>query len=211
MEKSLQQCKEEYDHAILRLREELSSQEKERDNIASKFQDSEARGAQRDKELGELQASLEAALREKVALADKVEQSSSQISQLETDISGLKEWSKNVTRELVTSRGLLADTYREIATLAAAKSEAKQNVVAYREDAATAHAMVRDISLATGKKLARAVEHAKAKAKAKREVLEELEARGFELSADLKEALMMEGTLAILIVPDGGEDDSGEE
>ncbi|XP_070022331.1 uncharacterized protein [Nicotiana sylvestris] len=69
--------------------------------------------------------------------------------------------------------------------------------------------MVCDISLAAGQKLARAVEHAKAKAK--REALEELEARGFELSADLEEARVMEGRLALLIVPDGGEDASGEE
>ncbi|XP_070004502.1 uncharacterized protein [Nicotiana sylvestris] len=193
--KSLQQCKKMYDHAILRLHGELSFHEKERNNIALKREDSEARDSRGDKELRELRASL------------KVEQSSSRISQLEANISGLKEQSEIVTGELATSRGLLSDTRREIATLAAAKSEADLDATDYKEDAATTHAMVRDISLAAGQKLARAIEHAKAK----REVLEELEARGVELSADLEEACVMEGILAPMIVPDGGEDDSGEE
>ncbi|XP_070010222.1 uncharacterized protein [Nicotiana sylvestris] len=144
--KEVPACKEAYDHAILRLHEELSGWEKERDTIASKLQDSEARGARGDKELGELRVSLEVALREKDAL---VEQSSSQISQLEVEISGLKE------------RG---------------EAEAKH-----------------------------------AKAKAKKEVLEGLETRGFELSTDPAEARETEVKLVLLIVPDGGEDDSGAE
>ncbi|XP_070019650.1 uncharacterized protein [Nicotiana sylvestris] len=205
-EKSLLQSKEAYDHAILWLHEELSGQKKERNNIASKLQDSEARGARRDKELEELQASLEAALREKAALSDKVEQSNSRISQLEAEVSGLKERRETVIGELATSRGLLSDTRREIATLATAKSKAERDYVTYREDVATSHAMVRDISLAAGQKLARAVDHAKAKVK--REVLEELESRGFEISADLEEARVMEGRMALLIVPGGGEDDN---
>lgn len=47
------QCKVMYDHAILRLRGEFFFHEKECNNTASK-QDSKARGAQGDKELGEL-------------------------------------------------------------------------------------------------------------------------------------------------------------
>ncbi|XP_070017367.1 uncharacterized protein [Nicotiana sylvestris] len=129
-------CKEMYDHAILRLRRELSCHKKER-----------------DKELGELQASLEAALREKAALAAQVEQSSSWISQLEAEVSGLREQSETMTRELATSRGLLLDARREIATLAATKSEVERDAAAYKEDAAISRAMVRDISLVAEQKL----------------------------------------------------------
>ncbi|XP_070010885.1 uncharacterized protein [Nicotiana sylvestris] len=122
----------------------------------------------------------------------QVEQSSSRISQLEAEISGLKDGAR-----------------LETATLAAAKSKAERDAAAYKEDAATAHAMVRDISLAAEQKLVRAVEHAKAEAK--REVLEKLEAKGFKLFADLEEARVTEGRMALLIALDGGEDDSGEE
>ncbi|XP_070015748.1 COP1-interactive protein 1-like [Nicotiana sylvestris] len=204
-EKSIQQ--EMYDHAILRLYEELFFHEKERKNIALKLQDSEARCAQGDKELGELRAALEAALREKAALAAQVEQSDSWISQLKTEISELKERNEIVARELVTSRDLLTDTRREIVTLAAAKSEVKRDAATYKKDVTTTHTMVRDMSMAAEQRLIRAVEHAKVEAK--RETLEELEARGFELSTDLEKARASEGRLALLIVPDKGEDDSG--
>nr|XP_009761959.1 PREDICTED: uncharacterized protein LOC104214058 isoform X1 [Nicotiana sylvestris]XP_009761960.1 PREDICTED: uncharacterized protein LOC104214058 isoform X1 [Nicotiana sylvestris]XP_009761961.1 PREDICTED: uncharacterized protein LOC104214058 isoform X1 [Nicotiana sylvestris] len=70
--KFMQQCKEMYDHAILRLRGELSYQEKECKKVTSKLHDSEARSARGDKELGELRAALGTALREKADLAARV-------------------------------------------------------------------------------------------------------------------------------------------
>lgn len=66
------QCKEMYNHAILRLRGELSYHEKERKKVTSKLQDSEARSARGDKKLGELRAALETTLREKANLAAQV-------------------------------------------------------------------------------------------------------------------------------------------
>nr|XP_016435639.1 PREDICTED: uncharacterized protein LOC107761845 isoform X3 [Nicotiana tabacum] len=66
---AMSQCKEMYDHAILRLRGELSYQEKECKKVTSKLHDSEARSARGDKELGELRAALGTALREKADLA----------------------------------------------------------------------------------------------------------------------------------------------
>ncbi|XP_070001999.1 uncharacterized protein At3g49055-like [Nicotiana sylvestris] len=96
----------------------------------------------------------------------------------------------------------------EIVTLVAAKFKVERDATAYKEDATIAHTMFRDMSMAAEQKLIRAVEHAKVEAK--RETLEELEARGFKLSADLEEA-RAEGRFALLISPDKGEDDSGEE
>ncbi|XP_075075510.1 uncharacterized protein LOC107770027 isoform X2 [Nicotiana tabacum] len=67
-EKFMHQCKEMYDHAILQLCGELSYHEKERKKVTLKLQDSEARSARGDKELGELRAALETTLREKANL-----------------------------------------------------------------------------------------------------------------------------------------------
>ncbi|XP_070025439.1 COP1-interactive protein 1-like [Nicotiana sylvestris] len=78
----LQQCKYMYDHAILRLRGELSCHEKEHNKVSSKLQNSEACGAQGDKELGELRASLEAALREKAALVAQLKDKVDELGQL---------------------------------------------------------------------------------------------------------------------------------
>ncbi|XP_070022879.1 uncharacterized protein [Nicotiana sylvestris] len=97
----------------------------------------------------------------------------------------------------------------EIVTLAAAKSESEQDAATYKEDAITTHTIVCDISMEAEQRLIRAVEYTKAKAK--RETLEKLEARGFELSADLEEARAVEGRLALLIALDRGEYDSGAE
>ncbi|XP_070010419.1 uncharacterized protein [Nicotiana sylvestris] len=98
--------------------------------------------------------------------------------------------------ELLTSQYLLTDARREIVTLATAKSEAERDAATYKKDATMAHTMVRDMSMAAQQRLTRAIEYAKAKAK--RESLEELEARGFELSADLEEACAVEGRLALM-------------
>ncbi|XP_070010168.1 uncharacterized protein [Nicotiana sylvestris] len=195
-------CKETYDHAILRLRGEHFCHKKEHNNVASKLQDSEVRHAQRDKELGELRTALGAALREKAALVVQVEQSSSWISQLEAEIFRLKEQNEIVTGELATSRDLLLGTRREMVTLATAKSEAKRDAASYREDATMAHTMVCDMSTAAEKRLIRAIENAKEEVK--RETLEELDARGFDLSTDLEEAHAVEGRLALPIAPNRG-------
>lgn len=121
----------------------------------------------------------------------------------------MRERNEIAAGELATSRDLLKGARREIAALAAAKSEVEQNAVTYQEDAATAHRVARDISVAAEQKLTRAIEHAKAEAR--RETLEELGARGINLSTDLKEARAVEEKLALLISPDKGEDDSDEE
>ncbi|XP_070029019.1 uncharacterized protein [Nicotiana sylvestris] len=139
-EKFMQQCKWMYDHDILLLRGELSYQEKECKKVTSKLHDLEARSAWGDKELGELRAALGTVLREKADLAAQVEQSGSQINQLNAEISELREQNKIAAGELATSQDILRGSRREIAALAVANSEVEQNVVTYQEDVATARA-----------------------------------------------------------------------
>ncbi|XP_070009669.1 uncharacterized protein [Nicotiana sylvestris] len=186
-------CKEIYDHAILRLRKKLSYHEKECKEVTSKLWDSEARPARGGKELGELRTTLETMLREKANLA-------AQINQLNAEISGLREQNEIAAGELTTSRDLLKDARREVAALAAVKSEVERNAITYQEDAATTYRIARDISIEAGQKLTQAIKHAKAEAKT--ETLEEIGARGIDLSADLKEAREAEEELALLVAPD---------
>lgn len=61
-----------YDHAFVQLREELSYREGECKKLTLMLQDSEAHSARGEKELGELRAASERALREKAELAAQV-------------------------------------------------------------------------------------------------------------------------------------------
>ncbi|XP_070014750.1 spindle pole body component 110-like [Nicotiana sylvestris] len=208
-ERFIRQCKDMYDHAFFWLREELSYLKKECEKLTSMLRDSEARSTQGGKELGNLRAALEGALREKADLAAQVKQNGSQINQLNTEISGLRKQSEVATEEFATSQDLLENARKEVAALAAAKSKVEKNASTYLEDAATTHKIARDLSIAFEQKLARAINHAKAEAR--RETLEEIRARGIDLLVDLEEAHELERELALLIAPDGGEDGSDEE
>ncbi|XP_070010586.1 uncharacterized protein [Nicotiana sylvestris] len=201
-EKFMQQCKKMYDHAILRLRGELSYHEKECKKVTSKLEDLEARSAWGGKELGQLRATLETALRKKANLV-------AQINQLNAEIFGLRERNEIVVGELATSQGLLEASRKEISSLAMAKSEVEQNAITYQEDAATTHRIARDMSIAAERKLTRAIKHAKAGAR--RETLEKIGARGIDLSADLMEAREVEEKLTLSSTPDKGENNSDEE
>ncbi|XP_070022924.1 uncharacterized protein [Nicotiana sylvestris] len=129
-EKFMRQCKDMYDHAFLRLCEELSYHENECKKLTSMLRDSEARSTQGGKELGELRAALETVLREKADLTV-------QIRQLNTKIFGLRKQSEVATEKLETSQDLLKNAREEVAALAAAKSEVERNVATYLEDTAT--------------------------------------------------------------------------
>nr|XP_009782908.1 PREDICTED: uncharacterized protein LOC104231593 [Nicotiana sylvestris] len=136
----MSQCKDMYDHAFFRLREELSYREKECKKLTSNLQDSEAHSARGEKELGELRATLERAFREKADLAAQVEQNDSQIL-------GMRKKSEIATAELATSHDLHKNARMEIAALAAAKSEIERNAATYLDDAATTHKISCDVSI----------------------------------------------------------------
>ncbi|XP_070014079.1 uncharacterized protein [Nicotiana sylvestris] len=205
----MQQCKDMYDHALFRLREELSYHEKECKKLTSILRDSETHSAQGENELGELRADLERAFREKADLAAQVEQNGSQISRLNAKILGLRKQSEVATEKLASSHDLLKNARKEIDALAAAKSEIERNAAFYLDDVATTHKITHDVSIEAEQKLAQAIKHIKAEAR--RETLEEIGARGFDLSVDLEEARELERELALLIVPDSGEDSGDKE
>ncbi|XP_070023254.1 uncharacterized protein [Nicotiana sylvestris] len=192
--------KDMFDHALVRLREELSYHEGECKTLTLILRDSKAHSARGEKELGELRAALERALWEKADLTAQVEQNVSQISRLNAEILGLRKQSEVATEELVSSLDLLKDARKEVATLVAAKSEIERNATTYLDDAVTTHKIACDVSIAIEHKLAQAINHAKAEAR--RETLEEIGARGIDMSVDLEEARELERELAFLIVLD---------
>ncbi|XP_070017407.1 uncharacterized protein [Nicotiana sylvestris] len=136
-------CKDMHDHALFLLREEHSYYDKECKKLTSMLQDLEAHSSRGEKELGGLRDALERALRKKADLVMQVKQNSSLISQLNTEIFGLRERNE-VATGVATSQGLLKDARKEVVVLAAAKSEVEQNAATYLEDVATTHKIARD-------------------------------------------------------------------
>ncbi|XP_070024942.1 uncharacterized protein [Nicotiana sylvestris] len=206
---AMPQCKDMYDHTFLRLHKEPSYHEKECKKLTLMLRDSDALPIREEKDLGELRAALETALREKVDLAVKVEQNGSQLSQLYKEISGLRKQSEVATEELATSQDLLRNARKEVAALATAKSKVERNATIDLEDATTTHKIARDVSIAAQQKLARDIIHVKVDAR--RETLEEIGAIGVDLSADLEGARELERELVLLIAHDEGEESSDEE
>ncbi|XP_070020791.1 uncharacterized protein [Nicotiana sylvestris] len=125
-----------------------------------------------------------------------VEQNGSQISRLNAEILGLRKQSEVATKDLASSHDLLKNAHKEIVALAAAKSEIERNVATYLDDATTTHKIAGDVSIVAEQKLA---------------TLEEIEARGIDLSVDLEEACELERELAILFITDEGKDSGNEE
>ncbi|XP_070056701.1 uncharacterized protein [Nicotiana tomentosiformis] len=97
---------------------------------------------------------------------------------------------------------------RLAAELARATSEAKVLVASYRADAEAANTRAKEISDATEVRLSRVADHARRQSR--KETLEEIHARGFDLTTDIKSAKVLEDE-AVALLSDDEDSASGYE
>ncbi|XP_019258963.1 PREDICTED: uncharacterized protein LOC109237157 [Nicotiana attenuata] len=86
------------------------------------------------------------------------------------------------------------------AELAKAKSDAEAFISSYRADAEASNTRAKEISAVAEVKLSSALDHAKRQSQ--KEALEEVHARGFDLSADIEKAKTLEEEVAALLSDD---------
>ncbi|XP_070057859.1 uncharacterized protein [Nicotiana tomentosiformis] len=117
-------------------------------------------------------------------LASEKDAVRAQLSLVEHHLQSVKEESSAKAQKIEELEAKL------VAELAKAKSEAEALVASYRADAEAANIRAQKISVAIEVKLSCAVDHARRESR--RETLEEVHARGFNLSADIESAKVLE-------------------
>ncbi|XP_019229685.1 PREDICTED: uncharacterized protein LOC109210689 [Nicotiana attenuata] len=117
-----------------------------------------------------------------------------QLASIERQLQSVKEES------LARSRKIEELEAKSAAELAKAKTDAEAFVSAYRADTEAANTRAKEISAAAEVKLSCALNHARRQSR--RETLEEVHARGFDLSADIEKAKTLEEEAAVLLSDD---------
>ncbi|XP_070025173.1 uncharacterized protein [Nicotiana sylvestris] len=182
-ERLQQQSKKMYNHAFSRLQDELSCCMKEIENLNSELKKSKASSAQKGEELSGLRANLEG-IGQKDALVGQLQK---EVAAKNVELLELRRQNEAMTLDrdllrtkLTSIRGLLRNAQEEVVSLSVAK----------------------EISQKAKQKLTRTIAYARAKAR--RQALEEASAKGADLSAEIEEARDLEEESAISATSDEG-------
>ncbi|XP_070010465.1 uncharacterized protein [Nicotiana sylvestris] len=168
---------------------ELKKISKERDSLKTLY-------VKKEEEISDLRAELEKARQKQTDLIEKAQQKGELVEQLREELR-MKEAETLGWRQGMDCLASEKDTLREQLALiecqfqsvkeeilARAKSEAKAFISSYRADAEAANTRAKDIFVVAEVKLSCALDHARRQSR--RETLEEVLARGFDLSADIE-------------------------
>ncbi|XP_019263719.1 PREDICTED: uncharacterized protein LOC109241433 [Nicotiana attenuata] len=207
---------------LARCEAELKKLVEERDNLKRLY-------VQKEEEVRDLRVELAKAHQEQIELIEHAKQIGEVVEQLreelkvkEAETLGWKQHMDRLASEKYTLRAQLTSIERQLQNekgeslarsqkieeleaksaveIAKVKSEAEAFVASYRADAEAANIRAQEISIAAEVKLSCALDHARKQSR--RETLEEVHARGFDLSPDIKKAKILDDEAAALLYDD---------
>ncbi|XP_070007474.1 uncharacterized protein [Nicotiana sylvestris] len=185
---------------ISRCEAELKKVVEERDSLKILY-------VKKEGEISDLRSKLAKARQEQTELIEKVQQKGELVEQLREELQ-MKELQSVREESLARSHKIEELEANYAAELAKAKSDAKAFVSSYRADAEAAKTWTKEISIAVEVKLPCDLGYARRQSR--RQTLEEVHARGFDLSADIDKAKTLEEEAAALL-SDNGDLASGSE
>ncbi|XP_019265226.1 PREDICTED: uncharacterized protein LOC109242819 [Nicotiana attenuata] len=223
--------------AFSKSRAELARCEAELRKLMEERDDHKRLYVQKEEEVRDLRVELAKARQEQTELIEKAQQKGELVEQLrenlkmkEVETLGWKQHMNCLASEKDTLREQLTSIERQLqnakeeslarsrtieeleaksaAELTKAKYQAEAFESSYRADAKAANTWAQEISIAAEVKLSRALDHARRQSR--RETLEEVHARGFDLSTDIDKAKTLEDEAATLLC-DGDDFASGSE
>ncbi|XP_019232806.1 PREDICTED: uncharacterized protein LOC109213461 [Nicotiana attenuata] len=214
-----------FDQDFSKSRAELARSEDELRKLMSEMDGLKALYAEREGELNDLRESSAKASQERAELVEKFQEKAVLAEQLWEELKTKEavtlRWKQSMDRlasekdsvreQLASAESQLQSAKEEghkfielhtktAAELSKVKSEADAFVSSYRTDAAAANARVREISATTELKLSCAVNHARLESR--KQTLEEVHAKGFDLSKEIEKVKALEKEAAALLSTD---------
>ncbi|XP_019253999.1 PREDICTED: uncharacterized protein LOC109232707 [Nicotiana attenuata] len=194
---------------LARCEAELKKISKERDDLINLYvkkevEISDLRFYQKADLVAQLQEELKMKKAETLGWRQSMDNLASEIETLRAELASLERQFQSVKEEsLARGRDIEELRAKSAAELAKDRSDAEAIMSSYRADAEAANARAKEISSAAEVKLSSALDHARRQSR--RTTLEEVHARGFDLSADIERAKILEEEAAALL---SDEDDS---